>query len=148
MYVRNAAFLMLAALVAGCASAPRADDVAQRIRALEQQQAQAAIGRDRAALENIFAPDFQIVNPAGAVASKEELLALLLGATSPYRSVVYQTDVVRVYGDAVVTTGLETVVPNTGAQAGQPVRRRITHVWKREAGQWRLALRHATIVAP
>jgi ketosteroid isomerase-like protein len=46
----------------------------------------------------------------------------------------------------VVTTGLETVVPNTGAQAGQQVRRRVTQVWKRDGGQWRLELRHATIV--
>ena len=147
MAIRKAGILLLVAMLAGCASAPRSGDVAQRIRAMEQQQAQAAIARDRAALEKIFAPDFQIVNPAGAVASKEELLALLLGGTSPYKSAVYQTDTVRVYRDVVVTTGLEIVVPNTGPQAGQIVRRRITHVWKRDGSDWRLALRHATIVA-
>jgi uncharacterized protein (TIGR02246 family) len=146
--IRSMVVVLCVAWLAACAATPRAGDVEQRIRALEQQQAQAAIARDRAALERIFAPDFQIVNPAGAVAGKEELLALLLGGTSPYRSAVYQTDVVRVYRDAVVTTGLETVVPNTGPQAGQQVRRRITHVWKREGGEWRLALRHATIVSP
>ncbi len=145
---RRIGILLCVALLAGCASAPRTGDVAQRIRALEQQQAQAAIARDRATLEKIFAPDFQVVNPSGAVASKEELLALLLGGTSPYRSAVYQTDSVRVYGDVVLTTGLEVVVPNTGPQAGQVVRRRITHVWKREGRQWRLAYRHATIVTP
>jgi len=145
---RRAMVLGVLVVIAGCASAPRTGDVAQRIRALEQQQAQAAIARDRAALEKIFAADFQIVNPAGAVAGKDELLALLLNGTSPYKSAVYQTDVVRVYGDVVLTTGLEVVVPNTGPQAGQVVRRRITHVWKREGRDWRLAYRHATIVAP
>jgi uncharacterized protein (TIGR02246 family) len=140
--------MLCVAWLAGCAATPRVGDVERNIRALEQQQAQAAIARDRAALEKIFAPDFQIVNPSGAVASKEELLALLLGGTSPYRSAVYQTDAVRVYRDVVVTTGLETVVPNTGPQAGQQVRRRITQVWKREGGSWRLALRHATLVTP
>jgi uncharacterized protein (TIGR02246 family) len=148
MNMTRAGFVLLVALLAGCASTPRNEDVAQRIRALEQQQAQAAIARDRGALEKLFAPDFQIVNPAGAVASKEELLALLLGGTSPYKSAVYQTDTVRVYRDVVVTTGLEVVVPNTGPQAGQIVRRRITHVWKRDGRDWRLALRHATIVTP
>lgn len=146
MAIRKAGIFLLVAMLAGCAAAPRSGDVAQRIRALEQQQAQAAIARDRGALEKIFAPDFQIVNPAGAVASKEELLALLLGGTSPYKSAVYQTDTVRVYRDVVVTTGLEIVVPNTGPHAGQIVRRRITHVWKRDGSDWRLALRHATIV--
>jgi len=148
MSLRRTGIILLAALLAGCASSPRIEETTQRIRALEQQQAQAAIARDRAALDRIFAPDFQIVNPSGVVASKEELLALLLGGTSPYRSAVYQTDTVRVYRDVVVSTGLETVVPNTGAQAGQQVRRRITQVWKREGGDWRLALRHATIVTP
>lgn len=148
MDIRRVGCFMVLALLAGCASAPRNDDVAQRIRALEQQQAQAAIDRNRAALDRIFAPDFQIVNPAGAVASKDELLALLLGGPSPYRSAVYQTDTVRVYRDVVVTTGLEVVVPNAGPQAGQIVRRRISQVWEREGGDWRLAYRHATIVTP
>lgn len=148
MHMRRAGLLMVLAVLAGCASAPRTDDVAQRIRALEQQQAQAAIDRNRAALDRIFTPDFQIVNPSGAVASKEELLALLLGGTSPYRSAVYQTDTVRVYRDVVVTTGLEVVVPNTGPQAGQIVRRRISQVWRLDGRDWRLAYRHATIVTP
>ena len=148
MPIRSAGILLLSMVLAACASAPKVDVTGQRIRVLEQQQALAAIARDRAALEKIFAPDFQIVNPSGAVATKEVLLALLLGGTSPYRSAVYQTDTVRVYRDVVVTTGLETVVPNTGAQAGQNVRRRITQVWRREGSDWRLALRHATIVAP
>lgn len=145
---RGVGIVLCFVMLAGCATASRDDATAQRIRALEQQQAQAAIGRDRAALEKIFAPDFQIVNPSGAVASRDELLALLLGGTSPYRSAVYQTDKVRVYRDVVVTTGLETVVPNTGPQAGQSVRRRITQVWRREGAAWRVALRHATIVSP
>jgi len=148
MYMRRAGLLVVLSVLAGCASAPRTDDVAQRIRALEQQQAQAAIDRNRAALDRIFTPDFQIVNPSGAVASKEELLALLLGGTSPYKSAVYQTDTVRVYRDVVVTTGLEVVVPNTGPQAGQIVRRRISQVWRLDGRDWRLAYRHATIVTP
>lgn len=148
MHMRRAGLLVVLSVLAGCASAPRTDDVAQRIRALEQQQAQAAIDRNRAALDRIFTPDFQIVNPSGAVASKEELLALLLGGTSPYKSAVYQTDTVRVYGDVAVTTGLEMVVPNTGPQVGQIVRRRISQVWRLDGRDWRLAYRHATIVTP
>ena len=44
---------------------------------------------------------------------------LLTAGTSPYRSAVYETQTVNVYGNVVVTTGLETVVPAQGAQAGQ-----------------------------
>jgi uncharacterized protein (TIGR02246 family) len=138
---------LLLGLLAACAAVPRASIEAQ-IRELEQRQVTAAIARDRATLERLFAPDFRLVNPSGAIAGKQELLQLLTEGTSPYRSAVYQTDAVSVYRDVVVTIGLETVVPASGAQAGQQVRRRVTHVWQRQGDQWRLVLRQATIVTP
>jgi uncharacterized protein (TIGR02246 family) len=137
--------LLVIAFVAACVTA-RAG-VEEDIRALEQQQVRSALAGDRQALEPLFAPDFRIINPAGAVANKEELLALLTATTSPYKSATYVTEAVRRYRDVVVSTGLETVVPAQGAQAGQNVRRRITHVWEKRGGRWQLVLRHATVVA-
>ncbi len=147
MTKRNLVGALLVALLAACASISPATTEAG-IRELEQQQVRAAIARDRATLEQLFAPDFRLVNPSGAIAGKQELLQLLTEGTSPYRSAVYQTDAVNVYRDVVVTIGLETVVPATGAQAGQQVRRRVTHVWQRQGGNWRLVLRQATVVTP
>jgi uncharacterized protein (TIGR02246 family) len=141
---RALALSLLLVVVTGCATTGAAD---KRIRELEQLQVRAAIARDRATLDQLFAPDFRIVNPAGAVANKEELFKLLVdGAASPYRSAVYETESVKVYGKVAVSRGLETVVPNQGAQAGQTVQRRITHVWEKQGKDWRLALRHATNV--
>jgi ketosteroid isomerase-like protein len=134
-------FVVLVALV-GCASV----SPELRIRELEQEQARLVVARDRVAIEKLFAPEFRIINPAGAIASRDELLKLLMDGTAPYKSAVYQTQSVQIFGYVVVTMGLETVVPNQGAQAGQEVKRRITHVWRREGRDWRLALRHATIV--
>ncbi len=136
----------LFALLTACAAVP-STNVEQQIRALEQEQARAAIAGERATLERLFAPEFRVINPAGAVASKAELLQLLAGGASPYRSANYETQTVDVFSDVVVSVGLESVVPNQGAQAGQTVRRRITHVWRREGSAWVLALRHATNVA-
>ncbi len=142
MSTRLLAVILLA--LAACATvSPEA-----QIRDLEQQQVHAAIAGDRGTLEKIFAPDFRIINPSGAVATKDELLNLLTSGTSPYRSAVYETQTVNVYGNVVVTTGLETVVPAQGAQAGQNVQRRITHVWEKAGNDWKLELRHATIVTP
>lgn len=123
----------------------------QVIRDLEQQQAKAAIGRDRAALERMFAPEFKVINPNGVVGSRETLLGLLLGdGPAPYRSAAYTTDEVRDYGDTVVSIGMDTVVPNQGSQAGQTVLRRVTQVWRRQKldgkPTWRLVLRHANII--
>ena len=149
MSTRCMGMWLLCAWLAGCASAdPGATE--QQVRALEQEQVHAVMARDRAAIERLFAPDFMIINPSGAVADKQALLDLLMGGEAPYRSGTYQTETVRIYGDTVVTTGLETVVPARGATAGQNVQRRITHVWERQKaqGSWQLALRHATVVTP
>jgi uncharacterized protein (TIGR02246 family) len=150
MSTRHMGVLLLAVLMGACTT-PDPAATEQQIRALEQEQVQAVIARDRAVIERLFAPDFMIVNPSGAVADKKALLDLLVGGEAPYRSGTYQTETVRIYGDTVVTTGLETVVPARGATAGQNVQRRITHVWERgKPGQaaWQLALRHATVVTP
>jgi hypothetical protein len=53
---------------------------------------------------------------------------------------------VRDYGNVVVSIGMDTVVPNTGPQAGRTVLRRVTQVWQKQKGTWRLTLRHANII--
>jgi uncharacterized protein (TIGR02246 family) len=118
----------------------------ETIRALEQGQTQAALAGDAATLTTLFAPDFRIVNPAGAIGTGEQLLKLLTGGSHPYRSASYETQLVRDLGDVVVTVGMEEVVPNQGPQAGETVHRRVTQVWKREHGHWMLTLRHAMVV--
>jgi ketosteroid isomerase-like protein len=144
---QSALTLCAAGVMTACVTAP-AVDVDTQIRRLEQQQAVAAIAGDRVTLERLFAPEFRVFNPSGAVADRNTLLNMLAGGTSPYRSATYATDTVRVYSGAVVSTGIETVVPAQGAQAGQNVQRRITHVWERRGGEWQLVLRHATVVVP
>jgi uncharacterized protein (TIGR02246 family) len=130
-------------LAAGPAGAAGTEDT---IRRLEQTQTQAALAGDSATLTQLFAPDFRIVNPTGAIGTGEQLLKLLTGATHPYAAAKYTTELVRELGDVVVTVGMEEVVPNQGPQAGQVVQRRVTQVWKREHGRWMLTLRHAMVV--
>lgn len=141
--MRRATALLGALLLAACAAPP--GDVEARIRELEQAQARVAVAGDRAALEKIFAPDFQLINPAGAVASRDELLALLASGQPPYRAASYVTERVLVSGDVVATTGTESV---EFAATGEPQQRRITQVWRRQGDGWQLVLRQATLVAP
>jgi uncharacterized protein (TIGR02246 family) len=143
------------ALVAACAlqltaaasaATPSSGEI--EVRTLEQTQARAAVAGDTATLERIFSADYQMVNPAGQITTREQLLKLLTGATHPYRSATYTTDLVRDLGNVIVTIGREDVVPNQGAQAGQVVHRRVTQVWVRDHGTWRLSIRHAMVVPP
>lgn len=141
--VRWGAWVVVAALSGGAAFGATTEET---IRALEQQQTQAALTGDAATLTKIFASDFRIVSPTGTVGTGEELIKVLTGATHPYASAKYQTELVRDLGTVVLTVGMEEVVPNQGAQAGQVVHRRVSQVWKREHGHWVLTLRHATVV--
>lgn len=138
----------LAAAVAGMlATGPvRAASTEETIRRLEQQQTQAALTGDAATLTQLFAADLRIINPAGAIGTREELLKILAGPAHPYASAKYTTELVRDLGEVVVTVGMEEVVPAQGPQAGQVVQRRVTQVWKREHGHWVLTLRHAMVV--
>jgi uncharacterized protein (TIGR02246 family) len=117
-----------------------------QVRELEQKQCRAAVAGDLATLQHIFADDYQMVNPAGQITTRAQLLALLTGGTHPYRSATYTTDVVRNLGNVIVTIGREDVVPNQGRQAGQLVHRRVTQVWVRQRGTWQLSVRQAMVV--
>ena len=149
---------LAALLLAACA--PRESQVAPvaepavdpaaleaEIRDLEQRQVQLALSGDRETLLQVFAPDFQMVSPVGAVASRDELLALLAGAERPYAAATYTTDWIHAHGDLVVTRGTEQVEFG-GARAGEKQLRRITQVWERNSDAWRLVHRHATLVTP
>ena len=142
---RLALCIMLPLVFAGCVTP---GSVEGRIRELEQQLVRAAVAGDGARLQQLFAPQFQLITPAGAVAGRQELLTMLSSGTAPYRSGSYVTESVHPYGKAVVSTGIETVIPAQGAQAGQQQQRRITQVWERAGTQWQLLLRQATLVAP
>jgi uncharacterized protein (TIGR02246 family) len=148
MNVSRALLCACAVLLSGTAAAGAPSRGETAVRALEQVQARAAVAGDTATLERIFADDYQMVNPAGQITSREQLLALLTGAARPYRSATYTTDLVRDLGKVIVTIGREEVVPNQGPQAGQVVHRRVTQVWVREQGTWRLSIRQAMVVPP
>ena len=141
--------VMTPAAATSAQPAATAATVEREIRALEQEQARAAAARDRRSLESIFAPEFRVINPAGGVGTRQELLDLLASqGPAPYASAAYVTDTVTHYGETVVSLGMDIVVPNQGPQAGQTVRRRVTQVWRHDGAAWRLVLRHATIIVP
>lgn len=140
-WVLGAALLWM--ITAGPVLAASTEDT---IRQLEQQQAQAAVSGDAATLFKLFASDFRIINPTGAIGTGQDLLKILAGPTRPYASAKYTTELVKDLGSVVVTVGMEEVVPTQGPQAGQTVQRRVTQVWKRDHGQWQLTLRHAMVI--
>jgi len=118
------------------------------VRSLDDAERIAALKRDTTALKRLWSDQFVANGPNNKVVADKRAL---LNALVPRSSYVRQIEFVRVDGDFAFIMGLETLVaatdaPSVGLVAGQPTRRRFTHVWKRERDTWRLYARHANVI--
>ena len=81
-------------------------------------------------------------------ADRDTVLNLMRQGLIHYSSFERRIERLRVDGDIAIVMGAETIMPvGNSPQAGQTVQRRFTHVWKKEAGAWRLVVRHANVIA-
>ena len=120
-----------------------------KVRSLDDEERMAALKRDTTALKRLWSDQFVANGPNNKVVADKRAL---LNALVPRSSYVRQIEFVRVDGDFAFIMGLETLVavtdaPSVGLVAGQPTRRRFTHVWKKEGNTWRLYARHANVIA-
>lgn len=79
--------------------------------------------------------------------NRQVVFDLLRQGMIHYSSFEAAIEHIRVDGDITIVMGAETVRPIGKAPlAGQTVKRRFTHVWRKEAGSWRLIARHANVI--
>jgi ketosteroid isomerase-like protein len=107
----------------------------------------AILTRDAQEFSAVFADDAVVNNPFNRIARKKDaernLATGLIDYTSLERSIEYAA--VRGEHD-VVLMGEEVLTPIRKAKfAGEKIRRRTTEVWTDSSGQWKLAIRQATI---
>jgi len=145
------ALLVLPLLIAldsgGCAQGQSSTEA--KVRSLDDEERIAALKRDTAALDRLWSDQFVVNGPNNRVVADKRAL---LNALVPRSSYAREIEFVRIDGDFAFIMGLETLVavtdaPSVGLVAGQPTRRRFTHVWKREGDTWRLYARHANVIA-
>ena len=108
------------------------------------------LNRDTAALRRVWAEQLIVNSPMNQVAPDRAtvLNSVRLGRIH-YSSFERKIEHLRIHGDVAVVMGAEAIQPAGNApQAGQKVQRRFTHVWRKEAGVWRLVARHANIILP
>lgn len=110
---------------------------------------EAILSHDAKGFADAFAQDAVVNNPFNKIALKVDaehnLEVRLIDYTSLERSIEYAA--VRGAHD-VVLMGEEKLTPVGKASfAGKSVRRRTTEVWTDESGEWKLAIRQATIYA-
>jgi ketosteroid isomerase-like protein len=127
-------------------AAARTPRIAAALAATERMD-RAILTRDRKEFSAVFADDAVINNPFNRIARKKDaeqnLATGLIDYTSLERIIEYAAT--RGTHD-VVLMGEEVLTPVRKAKfAGEKIRRRTTEVWSDESGQWKLALRQATI---
>ena len=149
--MKTMALLVLPLLIVleGGALAQGQSSAEATVRSLDDDERIAALKGDTTALERLWSEQFVANGPNNKVVADKRAL---LNALVPRSSYDRQIEFIRVDGDFAVLMGLETLVavtdaPGVGLAAGQPTRRRFTHVWKREGDTWRLYARHANVIA-
>jgi ketosteroid isomerase-like protein len=144
-----ALFLALCMTRAGHGTEAGADTsgpIEQEIRRLDTKEADAVLRGDLAALDELWAEDFIVNNPMNTVTFGRQGPVGTRALT--YASFERVAEVVALRGDVVFVMGHEVVVPKApSADAGRTLHRRYTNVWMKTARGWKLAARHANVIA-
>src|SRR6267142_3500920 len=134
------AFLILLSISPGSVAMAQnqtADE--QRVRALDDEEREAALHRDIPALERLWSDQFLLNAPNNkVVGGKRAVLdAFVHSGVINFSKFERQIESIRADGLFVIIMGLETVqpiadAPSAGLVAGQVTNRRFTNIWKNE----------------
>ena len=123
------------------------EKIEKEIRQLEEKRVAAFLKKDTAALLKMWAPDYFVNRPAGLVSTRDKILELVLTDTISFSSLKSEVEYIRVKGNFVISMGNETITPGgNNPNAGKTLKRRFTHIWSKDDGDWRLLARHANFV--
>ena len=123
------------------------EKIEKEIRQMEEKRVAAYIKKDTAALLKILAPEYCANRPLGVVSTREKVLELVLTDSISFSSYKFEIEHIIIKKNFVITMGNDTVEPRgNNRNAGQTLKRRYTHIWSKENGNWLLIARHANIV--
>jgi ketosteroid isomerase-like protein len=122
------------------------NDRTQQLKKLGQDWAAAELRGDTAFLEHALADDFVGVGPRGFMLTKDQWLARHESRVLRYESLVWDDALPRLYGDAAVVTGRETV---KGKYENYDLQDqfRTTLVFVKQQERWLLASLHLSPIA-
>ena len=122
---------------------PRSSDATTKeIVALEDAQHEAFVKGDADAIDRIYTDDASLTYADGKLITKAQLLADIRSGKHRLYKVTHDDIQIRVYPNTVVVTGHSTA---TGTMYNTP--RRLTNVYVKINGQWRLVAHHVTNVS-
>jgi hypothetical protein len=140
-----ALLIATAAVAASHAPGPRSSE-ADHLRAIERTRLQALVVADTATARRLIADDFQVVNPAGGVLSRDDYLDAIQAGDIDYLVFEPVSPIaVRLYGDSAALrfeVNFDLVVAGTRLthQAW------ITELYERRLGHWQIVWEQATAI--
>ncbi len=140
---RTLAFALLVLLASGRARAQATSATEQEIIKLEQAATDAQFKKDRAALERLLADDYLYTHSNGSVLNKTQEIAESMSSDVQWTDSKLADLKVRIFGDAAVLTGRQTIQGT--AKGYVPGPRRITDMFVKRSGRWQWAGGQATL---
>ena len=121
---------------------------AEQVKHLQSQLIEAYIQHDSGVLDRVLADDYTFTNDRGEIETKQQVMAnFKAGGERTITSYEIHDPRVRVYGDAAVMFyGYTSKEQYKGRDDGGSFR--ITRVFVRQDGRWRIVAGHETRVAP
>lgn len=141
--VKGLALVVIVLLPIQGISGTAGDDTAKAIARLEDELTLAFNRYDAAALGRLWDDDLTFVFPNGALSSKKERLDGLKSPPSDIPSSTNESVDVKSYGDVAVAIVVSKWNGTTEGKAFS-MRFRATHVWARQAGEWKLVSAHVS----
>lgn len=137
----------VAVLFAAIQGPAAAESAEQQVRALSDQEGQAFLHQDRAALARLWSNDLVVTNPLNQLATKQQVLGMVDSGFLVITSFERKIEYTHTYGDTVVLAGSETVLwGGRMPLAGRTQQLRFTAVWMRQDGRFQQVLRHANVI--
>ena len=128
-------------------SAAARSEVARQVLAIDEARRLAMLRADVRALDTLLAPDASVVWGDGTLDEGASTVALIRRGRLRYSRFDYDSTRVRVYGQAAVVTGRARVRLQSDGQAMEHLVR-VTRVYVREQGRWRLVAAQTTRADP
>ncbi len=118
--------------------------VRQQVELAERTGGRAAAMKDFGTVEKYWSPQMLVNSPGNNVLTRDQVFAAIREDKLKYSSYSNQVEAFHAYGDIAVVMGHETLVPDTGPEAGTKLYRRYTDIWQRTNGSWMQIARQAT----
>ncbi len=123
------------------------EKIEKEIRQMEEKRVSALLAKDTAALLKIYSPDYAVNRPIGILSTRDKSIERIVADSLSFISYKFEMEKLIIKNGLAITMGNETVQPTgKNRDAGKTLKRRYTHIWSKENGEWILIVRHANIL--